>query len=148
MFVCLFVCFLFESSWETHGMISWKFCKYLTWFGWYIVDLKCLFVCCLFAFCLNHLGIPRGIFHESFMNIFIGLAEILSLKNMCSFIFLFVCLFAFCLNHLRIPTWRFLESFIKIQFYLAEILLFVKWITFHWKKPQKCLFEYVLDTFG
>ena len=40
LFVCVFVClyFLFASSWDTHRMISWKFCKDWTWFAWGIVD--------------------------------------------------------------------------------------------------------------
>ena len=49
LFVCLFVCllvwFLFESSWDTHMKILWKFGKDQTWFGW---DKNVCFLVCLF----------------------------------------------------------------------------------------------------
>ena len=123
-FICLRVCVflymfvsLFQYFWDTHRMISWKFCKYLTWFGWDIYDLKmfiCLYVClfvCLFVLFFNHLRIPPEWFCEHFCKDQTWFSwDIGDLKFS-----LFVCLFFVCLNHHRIHIGCFFsESVLKI----------------------------------
>ena len=76
------ITFLFESYWDTHSKISWKFHKHWTWFGWGIIDLKIVFCVCLFVFCyfcLNNFGIPTETFPKHFIRIRLDLAEILSI---------------------------------------------------------------------
>ena len=76
--------------------------------------LVCLFVCLfvlLFLLYLNHLGIHKGRFPESFIKIGLGLAEILYiLKFVYLFVYLFIFLFCFFWFISRYPQ----EDFLKV----------------------------------
>ena len=114
LFACLFfVSFSFQSSQYTLRKIFWTFCKDQTWFSWDIIDLTtCLLVClfdCLSVFYLKRLGIPPGRFPESFVKIWLDLAEILSIWK------LFICfLFPFFVFFIWIISGYAQEDFLKV----------------------------------
>ena len=93
---------LFELSWNTQLNISWIFCKYWTLFGsgkkCYLVSFFLFF----FVFFLNHIWIPTGRVPESFINIGISLAEIMTIH-------IFLLLFIFVWIILEYPTEHFLN---------------------------------------
>ena len=113
LIVCLFFlfCFLFESSRDNPGKVSWKFCKNQTWYSWFIVNLKELFICLfvflfVFLFCFlfeSSQDSPRKIFW-----------------NFCKDQTWFGCVF----NHLGITFGRYPESLRMIGLDLVEILSF------------------------
>lgn len=141
LFVCLFIVFLFEPSWETLKMIFWKFGKDWTWFSWDIVNLENInLLVCLFFFIWIISRYPSAQFLESYIRL-----DIIMLKycwcNM--FICLFVGLFIYVLHldHLGIPQERCFESFVKIRLDLAKIFSIQKFFT--------CLFVcFYLTDFG
>ena len=112
MFVCLWICvFLFCSLWDTHRKFPWDFHEDMTWFGWDILDIKCLYVCLFvdgfvcFFFVLIIVGKPRGGFPKSFMMIRNDMVELFR-------IYFFICLFVngfgfFCFEHRRTPIGSF-----------------------------------------
>ena len=131
-----------------HRNIPWKFCEYLTWFGWYILDLKnvylfffCLFIYLFVFFCFNHRETPTKSYPENFVKIQLDLAEIFRILKMFICFCLFVCLFiywfvCFYFNHLGAPTGSYPENLERSDFI---------WLIYLGSK--RCLFVYFFCLF-
>ena len=130
---------LFELSWNTQLNISWIFCKYWTLFGsgkkCYLVSFFLFF----FVFFLNHIWIPTGRVPESFINIGISLAEIMTI-HIFLLLFIFVWIVLGCPHKDFQNVSQWLDFILQIKlFFFVFFDLFNSFLDTHRKISWKFL---------